>query len=116
MFDRQRSGERVYDLDADGVAHYGLYADLLADMQEQTGRRCSARPSGQLRDTCGLGSGPSSTAERDAGTAAVLPPPSMTAVSPVTALAVRRNRTTSAISGAQRVHSSGVAPLAVWKT
>jgi len=38
VFDRQRSGERVYDLDADGVGHYWLYADLLADMQEQTGR------------------------------------------------------------------------------
>jgi hypothetical protein len=36
-FNRQRSGERVYDLNKDGVAHYGLYADLLADMRQQTG-------------------------------------------------------------------------------
>lgn len=36
-FDRQTSGERVYDLNVDGVAHYGLYADLLADMQAQPG-------------------------------------------------------------------------------
>jgi len=34
---RQRSGDRVYDLNSDGVAHYGLMADLLADMQQQTG-------------------------------------------------------------------------------
>jgi hypothetical protein len=38
-FGRQRSGERTYDLNQDGVAHYGLYADLLADMQQQTGTR-----------------------------------------------------------------------------
>ncbi len=36
-FERQRSGERVYDLNQDGVAHYGLYADLLADMRQQSG-------------------------------------------------------------------------------
>jgi hypothetical protein len=33
VFDRQRTGERMFDLNADGVAHYGLFADLLADMQ-----------------------------------------------------------------------------------
>jgi hypothetical protein len=38
-FSRQRSGERTYDLNTDGVAHYGLYADLLADMQQRTGTR-----------------------------------------------------------------------------
>jgi hypothetical protein len=32
-FTRERSGERVFDLNTDGVAHYGLFADLLADMQ-----------------------------------------------------------------------------------
>ena len=36
-FDRQRTGERVYDLNTDGVAHYGLFADLLADVQQQEG-------------------------------------------------------------------------------
>ncbi len=35
VFERQRTGEQVYDLNADGVAHYGLYADLIADMQQQ---------------------------------------------------------------------------------
>src|SRR5205085_7593969 len=33
QFKKQRSGRRVYDLNSDGVAHYGLYADLLADIQ-----------------------------------------------------------------------------------
>ena len=37
QFGRQRSGERSFDLNKDGVAHYGLYADLLADMQRQAG-------------------------------------------------------------------------------
>jgi len=37
VFDRQRTGERTFDLNVDGVAHYGLFADLLADMV--SGRR-----------------------------------------------------------------------------
>lgn len=36
-FEHQRSGERVYDLNRDGIAHYGLFADLLADVHEQHG-------------------------------------------------------------------------------
>ena len=32
-FTRQRTGERVFDLNSDGVAHYGLFADLIAQMQ-----------------------------------------------------------------------------------
>lgn len=36
-FDRQVTGERVYDLNTDGVAHYGLYPDLLADMAQHPG-------------------------------------------------------------------------------
>jgi hypothetical protein len=32
-FDREVSGERSFDLNTDGMAHYGLLADLLADMQ-----------------------------------------------------------------------------------
>jgi microsomal dipeptidase-like Zn-dependent dipeptidase len=34
-FTRQRTGDRVFDLNVDGVAHYGLVPDLLADMQRQ---------------------------------------------------------------------------------
>jgi microsomal dipeptidase-like Zn-dependent dipeptidase len=34
-FFRQRTGEQAYNLNTDGVAHYGLFADLLADMQQQ---------------------------------------------------------------------------------
>jgi hypothetical protein len=38
-FDRQRTGGRVFDLNTDGVAHYGLVADLLAEMPGRAGRR-----------------------------------------------------------------------------
>ena len=39
-FGKQRTGSRTYDLNEDGVAHYGLFADLLADMQRtRPGRR-----------------------------------------------------------------------------
>jgi len=34
-FARERTGKRTFDLNTDGVAHYGLLADLLADMQRQ---------------------------------------------------------------------------------
>jgi hypothetical protein len=34
-FRRQRTGTRTFDLNKDGVAHYGLFADLLADMGRQ---------------------------------------------------------------------------------
>jgi hypothetical protein len=37
-FQRQRTGNRTFDLNTDGVAHYGLIADLLADMQQHGGR------------------------------------------------------------------------------
>ena len=41
-FDRQRTGTRTFDLNTDGVAHYGLYADLLADMRRTpNGERAS---------------------------------------------------------------------------
>ena len=36
-FERQVSGERVFDINVDGVAHYGLYPDLIADMRQQPG-------------------------------------------------------------------------------
>jgi hypothetical protein len=35
VFRRQRTGTRVFDLNRDGVAHYGLVADLVADMRHQ---------------------------------------------------------------------------------
>jgi hypothetical protein len=43
-FVRQRSGQQVYDLNADGVAHYGLFADVVADMQRQPASRAALRP------------------------------------------------------------------------
>jgi hypothetical protein len=36
-FDRQISGERVFDLNVDGVAHYGLYPDYIQDIRMQPG-------------------------------------------------------------------------------
>jgi microsomal dipeptidase-like Zn-dependent dipeptidase len=39
VFTRQRTGERTFDLNRDGVAHYGLFADLIADMRQSGGRR-----------------------------------------------------------------------------
>jgi hypothetical protein len=41
-FTRERSGSRTFDLNTDGVAHYGLMADLVADMQQNGGRRALA--------------------------------------------------------------------------
>lgn len=35
---KQRSGERVYDINRDGVAHYGLYPDWLQDLKVQAGQ------------------------------------------------------------------------------
>jgi len=37
MFERQVSGERVFDINIDGVAHYGLYPDFIADMRREPG-------------------------------------------------------------------------------
>lgn len=36
-FDRQRTGERSFDLNTDGVAHYGLFPDLLEDTRQHEG-------------------------------------------------------------------------------
>ena len=36
-FQREQSGGRTFDLNTDGVAHYGLIPDLLADMQQHGG-------------------------------------------------------------------------------
>jgi microsomal dipeptidase-like Zn-dependent dipeptidase len=38
-FVRERTGDFVYDLNADGVAHYGLIPDLVADVQQGNGDR-----------------------------------------------------------------------------
>jgi microsomal dipeptidase-like Zn-dependent dipeptidase len=38
-FQRQQTGTRVFDLNTDGVAHYGLVADLLADVERRPGGR-----------------------------------------------------------------------------
>ena len=38
-FVQQRSGERVFDINTDGVAHYGLYPDWIEDLRMQAGDR-----------------------------------------------------------------------------
>ncbi|HET7735492.1 MAG TPA: hypothetical protein VFK52_05935 [Nocardioidaceae bacterium] len=35
--DRERGGERVWDINTDGVAHYGLYPDWIEDVRVQAG-------------------------------------------------------------------------------
>jgi hypothetical protein len=35
--DKQVSGERVYDINKDGVSHYGLYPDWIEDLRKQAG-------------------------------------------------------------------------------
>jgi microsomal dipeptidase-like Zn-dependent dipeptidase len=42
-FTRQRTGQRRFDLNRDGVAHYGLLPDLLADLQRRAGGRAALR-------------------------------------------------------------------------
>jgi microsomal dipeptidase-like Zn-dependent dipeptidase len=42
-FGRQVTGERVFDLNTDGVAHYGLFADLLAQMRAADGGATATR-------------------------------------------------------------------------
>ena len=36
--DQQVSGERVYDINKDGVAHYGLYPDWIQDLKMLAGQ------------------------------------------------------------------------------
>ena len=36
-FDRQKTGERTFDYNKDGVAQYGLYADWFADLRRVGG-------------------------------------------------------------------------------
>lgn len=38
-FDKQKSGNRVFDLNKEGIAHYGLVADHLEDIREQAPQR-----------------------------------------------------------------------------
>jgi hypothetical protein len=38
-FGRERTGQRTFDINKDGVAHYGLLPDLLADVQRQKNGR-----------------------------------------------------------------------------
>ena len=37
VMDRQRSGTRTYDVNVDGVAHYGLFPDYIEDLRMLAG-------------------------------------------------------------------------------
>ncbi len=39
LIDRQRSGTRVYDINTDGVDHYGLYPDWIEDLRMVAGQQ-----------------------------------------------------------------------------
>jgi hypothetical protein len=39
VIDRQRSGTRVYDINTDGVDHYGLYPDWIEDLRRVAGQQ-----------------------------------------------------------------------------
>jgi hypothetical protein len=39
VIDQQHSGTRVYDINADGVAHYGLYPDWIEDLRKVAGQQ-----------------------------------------------------------------------------
>ncbi len=39
VIDRQRSGTRVYDINTDGVDHYGLYPDWIEDLRKVAGQQ-----------------------------------------------------------------------------
>ena len=47
-FTRERTGTRTFDLNTDGVAHYGLMADLLADTERGVRRPPGAVAAVQL--------------------------------------------------------------------
>ncbi len=47
---RQHSGQRVYDINRDGVAHYGLYPDWLQDLRKVAGASSSADGTNIVRD------------------------------------------------------------------
>ena len=57
--DQQVSGQRTYDINVDGVAHYGLYPDWIEDLRKQGGRATSSTTwRAAPRPTCRCGSGP----------------------------------------------------------
>ncbi|MFL5894673.1 MAG: membrane dipeptidase [Thermoleophilaceae bacterium] len=41
VFGRQQTGQKTFDITKDGVAHYGLLPDLLADVERQPGGRAA---------------------------------------------------------------------------
>ena len=65
--DQQVSGQRVYDINKDGVAHYGLYPDWIQDLRKVAGRHSDASSTtwrAARRPTCRCGSAPTASAQR----------------------------------------------------
>ncbi|MDR7087573.1 hypothetical protein J2X11_002412 [Aeromicrobium panaciterrae] len=66
--DKQVSGERVYDINVDGVSHYGLYPDWIEDLRKQGGAAIAddmARGSEAYLDTWERAQGVTNDACRD---------------------------------------------------
>ena len=67
--DKQVTGERVYDINEDGVAHYGLYPDWIQDLRKIAGPSAGDGRSSRTwpaapRPTCRCGSAPYGVARR----------------------------------------------------
>ncbi len=50
VIDKQRAGQRVYDINVDGVAQYGLYPDWVQDLRMVAGRQHGGDGAGLLDD------------------------------------------------------------------
>ena len=57
--DRQRSGQRVYDINVDGMAHYGLFPDWVEDLRLLAGQEVVDDLGRGAEPTCRCGSAPS---------------------------------------------------------
>ena len=55
---QQKSGERLYDINKDGVAHYGLYPDWIEDLRKQAGNGIVGTWPAARRPTSRCGSAP----------------------------------------------------------
>ena len=97
--DKQHAGERVYDINADGVAQYGLYPDWIQDLtkvadtpeERATARRSRTTWPAAPRPTCRCGSGPTASPPTRAATRACA------RGSPRSSTLVRRGMTTKAV-------------------
>ncbi len=66
VVDQQESGQRVYDINVDGVAHYGLYPDWIEDLRLQAGDEIIDDLAAGPRPTSRCGSERSGSSDRAA--------------------------------------------------